>query len=122
MIKVGRIYDFATLPPECTAVFVDRLYPRGIPKSRMANIVQLKNLTPSTPLRRWYHEDPEIRFNDFAARYRNELAQDLAQADIRTLRTLAETQTVLLLTAVRHPQHSHVSVLLDYLGIPFQAA
>ena len=46
------------------AVFVDRLYPRGIPKVRMAGVLWLKDITPSMALREWYHADAQAHFDD----------------------------------------------------------
>lgn len=118
MYRVQRIYDFHTLPEHTAAVFVDRLYPRGIEKARMEKVCWLKDITPSAALRKWYHENPAGRFEAFTARYLEELRGDAAQAAIGRLKALAQQQDILLLTAVKHPQQSHVSVLLDYLGEP----
>ncbi|UOO82351.1 DUF488 family protein [Uruburuella testudinis] len=122
MYRVQRIYDFHSLPPHTLAVLVDRLYPRGIPKAVMADVWWLKDLTPSAALRKWYHEDAAARFEGFAARYLEELRGSEAQQAIGRLKALAQQQDVLLLTAVKNPQQSHVSVLLDYLGEPFVPA
>ena len=51
------------------AVFVDRLYPRGIPKTRMAGVLWLKDITPSMALREWYHADAQAHFDEFTQRF-----------------------------------------------------
>ena len=51
------------------AVFVDRLYPRGIPKVRMAGVLWLKDITPSMALREWYHADAQAHFDEFTQRF-----------------------------------------------------
>jgi uncharacterized protein YeaO (DUF488 family) len=51
------------------AVFVDRLYPRGIPKARMAGVLWLKDITPSAALREWYHADVQAHFDEFTQRF-----------------------------------------------------
>ncbi|MDO5639632.1 MAG: DUF488 family protein [Neisseria sp.] len=123
MYCVQRIYDFHALPVHTAAVFVDRLYPRGVPKERMADVLWLKEITPSVALRRWYHEAPDERFEAFSQRYLEELQGAEEQAALGRLKDLARAnKTVLLLTAVKNPQQSHVSVLLDYLGEPFVLA
>ena len=82
----------------------------------MAQIVWLKDLTPSAELRRWYHADPDNRYDAFAARYREELQDPEHQAALAELWRLAKQQPhTVLLTAVKHPERSHISVLLDYL-------
>ena len=55
------------------AVFVDRLYPRGIPKTRMAGVLWLKDITPSMALREWYHADAQAHFDEFTQRSWEEL-------------------------------------------------
>lgn len=113
--RIARIYDYQPQTGE-TAIFLDRLYPRGVHKELMAQVVWLKNLTPSAELRRWYHADPEHRYDDFAARYRQELQDPEHQAALAELWRLAGQQPhTVLLTAVKHPEHSHLAVLLDYL-------
>ena len=50
MYRLARIYGFQAAPGEA-AVFLDRLYPRGIRKETMSQFVWLKDLTPSAGLR-----------------------------------------------------------------------
>ncbi len=119
MYRVQRIYDFHTLPPHTAAVFVDRLYPRGIEKARMAGVLWLKELTPSAALRKWYHQDTAANFAVFSSRYLEELHGETQQQALGRLKALAAQQDVWLLTAVKQPQQSHVSVLLADLGEPF---
>lgn len=114
--RVRRVYD----PPEAddgVRVLVDRLWPRGVSKERAAVDEWCKELTPSNELRTWYHGHPD-RFDDFAERYRAELAgpaSDPAARRLRELRELARGSRVTLLTAVKDPDHSHVPVLLGCL-------
>jgi len=111
--RVRRVYD----PPEAgdgVRVLVDRLWPRGLSKDRAAVAEWPKDLTPSSELRTWYHAHPD-RYEDFARRYRAELAAPAAQAPADHLRVLAHGTTVTLLTAVKDPDHSHVPVLLAHL-------
>ena len=115
MYRLERIYGFQAAPDEA-AVFLDRLYPRGIRKETMSRFVWLKDLTPSTVLREWYHQDPDSRFAEFARRYRAELAAPERQAALEELRRIhAEHPATVLLSAVKNPEHSHLSVLRDYL-------
>ena len=51
MFTVQRIYAYRP-DPEQTAVFIDRLYPRGIRKEVFATVLWLKDITPSANLRR----------------------------------------------------------------------
>ena len=115
MFSVQRIYDY-TPQADSIGVFLDRLYPRGVRKELMAQLVWLKDLTPSTELRRWYHADSRNRYAEFAARYRSELLDPVHQAALAELRRLSQKRPhTVLLTAVKQPEHSHIAVLLDYL-------
>lgn len=112
MPHVQRIYNYS--PGHAPAVFVDRLYPRGVRKELMAQVQWLKALTPSTELRRWYHADMPGRASEFAARYLQELTAPAVQADLAAFKNLLATHPdTVVLTAVKDPSHSHVPVLLQ---------
>ena len=53
---------------------VDRLWPRGLTKERAAIDMWLKDLAPSTELRKWFGHDP-VRWKEFQTRYRKELRE-----------------------------------------------
>lgn len=55
-------------------VLVDRLWPRGLTKDRLAVDLWLKEAAPSHALRRWYSHEPR-RWETFQQKYRAELAQ-----------------------------------------------
>ena len=119
MFTVQRIYAFHPESDLC-AVFIDRLYPRGITKETFAAVEWLKDIAPSTTLRRFYHENPEENFAAFAARYHEELSGGKARQSVARLIELEKAHgEVRILTAVRHPEQSHVSVLADFLGETF---
>lgn len=71
-IVVHRIYDPDDEPGY--RVLVDRLWPRGLAKGDAALDEWLKDVAPSTDLRRWYGHEPS-RFAEFRKRYRDELEQ-----------------------------------------------
>ncbi|GAA4683332.1 DUF488 domain-containing protein [Gordonia humi] len=110
MITVARVYD----PPNPDRVFVDRLWPRGIRKDDPRIGHWLKDVTPSNDLRKWYHANLD-RYDDFVARYREELSDGPAATALTQLRTMAESGDVELATAAKDVEHSHVPVLVDAL-------
>ena len=119
MFTVQRIYDYRPAAGQ-TAVFIDRLYPRGITKETFAAVEWLKDIAPGTALRRFYHENPEENFAAFAARYHEELSGGKARQAVAGLLELEKAHgEVRILTAIRHPEQSHVSVLADFLGETF---
>ncbi|MFE3179389.1 DUF488 domain-containing protein [Streptomyces violascens] len=112
-MRVRRVYD----PPEDgdgVRVLVDRLWPRGLSKERAAVDEWPKELTPSTELRRWYHED-RTRYAEFQERYEAELAEPEPARALDRLQGLAKSGTVTLVTAVKDIDHSHVPTLVAAL-------
>ena len=111
-IVVHRIYDTDDKPGY--RVLVDRLWPRGVTKDDAALDEWLKDVAPSTDLRRWYGHEPS-RFAEFRRRYRDELELPPAFDAARHLRDL-QHQRLVLLTATRDIERSGALVLCDRLG------
>ncbi|MEU1983480.1 DUF488 family protein [Nocardia sp. NPDC019395] len=113
--QVKRIYE-APEPDDGYRVLVDRLWPRGVAKATAHIDEWAKDITPSSELRRWFHEDPPGRHDEFTDRYREELSARTAHEILVRLRGLARTKPpVTLVTAVKDPDNSHVPVLLQML-------
>lgn len=109
-IDIGRVYD--ELPGGTYRILVDRMWPRGIKKSSPKVDVWLKDVAPSTDLRKWYGHE-EAKAEQFARRYRAELADnDGAVEELR--RIIAEHPHPLLVYAAK-AHVSNASVLRDYL-------
>jgi uncharacterized protein YeaO (DUF488 family) len=98
-------------------VLVDRLWPRGLTKEKADLDEWVKDVAPSTELRRWYGHDP-ARFEEFRRRYERELDGPAQAAALAGLRETAGKQTVTLLTATKDIDHSEAAVLADLLGGP----
>lgn len=113
--RVRRVYD-EPAPDDGLRVLVDRLWPRGLAKERAHVDRWPKELTPSTDLRKWYHEAPVERHAEFVGRYRAELDAGALAEPLRELREEASKGPVTLLTAVKDVDVSHVPVLLDRLA------
>lgn len=111
-VHIGKLGTNA--PDSFYRVLVDRLWPRGVPKSNSLWDERLPDAAPSPALRRWYAHMPE-RYEEFRLRYLDELsARDSGQALAR-LRELAQSRPLLLLTATRHVSASHLPILAEYL-------
>jgi uncharacterized protein YeaO (DUF488 family) len=111
-VFLKRIYD-----PPATAdgkrVLVDRVWPRGVTKDEAKLDLWLKDVAPSTALRKWFGHDP-ARWPAFRERYRLELADNPA---LDTLKTLARAKGRLtLLYAARDTQHNQAVVLRELLA------
>ena len=74
----------------------------------------IKDVAPSTPLRRWYGHRPE-RFSEFRRRYLAELADGQPAAAMNRLRELTRARRLTLLTATRDIDHSQAAVLAEQL-------
>ncbi|WP_409179502.1 DUF488 domain-containing protein [Amycolatopsis sp. VS8301801F10] len=113
-VQVRRVYD----EPESadgSRVLVDRLWPRGLSKDRAHLDDWLKQISPSTELRKWYAHDPE-RYEEFAERYRAELEDPERAEALDQLRALAEKGPLTLLTATKRSDISEAAVLAELLG------
>jgi uncharacterized protein YeaO (DUF488 family) len=98
-----------------TRVLVDRIWPRGLAKTKAEFAEWCKEVAPSTELRKWYGHDP-ARTDEFARRYRAELREPERAAALRHLRDLAGRQPLTLLTAAKDPGISQAAVLADLLA------
>lgn len=113
-VQVRRVYD----PPredDGRRVLVDRIWPRGLSKERADLDEWLKQVAPSTALRKWYHHDPD-KFEEFARRYRDELEDSERAAAFGQLQQLVSQGPVTLLTATKRADISEAAVLADLLG------
>ncbi len=71
MIKLKRVYD-SPAKRDGLRILVERLWPRGVGKEKAAIDLWLRELAPSTELRKWFNHDPE-KWELFRRRYRSEL-------------------------------------------------
>lgn len=111
-VKLKRVYEPPS-PADGTRVLVDRLWPRGLSKSAAAIDHWMKDVAPSTELRKWFGHDP-ARWAEFKRRYKAEL-RDRADA-FEALRALADDGPVTLLYAARDQEHNEAVVLRDLLA------
>jgi uncharacterized protein YeaO (DUF488 family) len=110
-VTVKRVYD----PPSAEdgmRVLVDRLWPRGLKKEKARIDRWLRDVAPSTELRRWFGHDPK-RWDEFRERYTAELRGHSDALD--ELRRLAGEGHVTLLFAAHDEQHNDAVVLRDLL-------
>ena len=111
MIKLKRVYE-SMGNDDGKKFLVERLWPRGVKKTALANAVWLKDVAPSTELRKWFGHDPE-KWEDFQHRYRVELKEH--QAVLGSILEAARRGTVTLLYSSHDTEHNNAVVLRDYL-------
>lgn len=93
-------------------ILVDRLWPRGVSKADTVLYEWMKDIAPSTELRKWFGHDP-ARWPEFQQRYREELRNHPEQ--IRQLRTLAGRGAVTLVYSAQDEVHNDAVVLRSFL-------
>ena len=111
-IRIKHAYD-GPGSDDGLRILIDRLWPRGMPKSKLKLDTWVKHLSPSNALRKWYQHDPE-KFAEFRKRYVAELK---AQGEgLAELRASLKGRTVTLLTATKELDLSHATVLRELLS------
>lgn len=110
-IRIKRVYD-ALSRDDGLNILVDRIWPRGMSKAKLAPDIWPKHLAPSSALRGWYGHDPE-RWAEFRRRYLAELEQQ--RDGLAALRAALRGRKATLLTATRELDRSHAKVLREAL-------
>jgi uncharacterized protein YeaO (DUF488 family) len=107
MLRLKRAYEPPT-PGDGRRVLIDRLWPRGVSKERLALDEWMKDLAPSAELRRWFAHDP-AKWLTFQRRYKRELAAHGDLIDLLARRAL--TGCVTLVFSARDEAHNDAVVL-----------
>jgi len=72
-LKLKRVYH-KPAARDGSRILVDRLWPRGLTKQKASVDHWLRDIAPSTALRKWYGHEPD-RWPEFCRRYGTELQQ-----------------------------------------------
>ncbi|MEO6954855.1 MAG: DUF488 domain-containing protein [Polyangia bacterium] len=110
--KLKRVYEPAART-DGARVLVDRIWPRGVSKAAAELTLWLKDVAPSTALRKWFGHRPE-RWVEFRRRYRAEL--DANEASISLLRELMLAGPMTLLYGAHDEEHNQAVVLAERVG------
>ena len=112
MFVVKRVYE-AAAKDDGYRVLVDRLWPRGLTKAKAHVDLWLKEVAPSTELRKWFGHEPE-KWPEFQKRYRAELKKDA----LESLRKVEkEHKKVTLLFGAKSEERNQAVALLKILGV-----
>ena len=110
-ITLKRAYE----PPAASdgkRILVERLWPRGIRKEALKLDRWLRDVAPSTALRKWFNHDP-AKWEEFLRRYRAEL--DANPEAWEELQRETKTGRVTLLFSSRDAEHNNVVALRHFL-------
>jgi uncharacterized protein YeaO (DUF488 family) len=110
-IAVKRVYAAAG-KDDGVRVLVDRVWPRGMSKAEVKADGWLKEVAPSTGLRKWFGHDP-AKWAEFKKRYFAELME--AKEAVGELRGLVKNGKVTLLFGAKDEEHNQAVALREYL-------
>ena len=111
-IQLKRAYDPAS-PDDGYRVYIDRLWPRGLSHETFRYDFWDKAIAPSTELREWFHQDSEGRWTEFENKYKTELADNPAFAELK--KQIADKPVVTLLYSSRDEAHNNAVVVAEAL-------
>jgi uncharacterized protein YeaO (DUF488 family) len=110
-IKLKRAYEPATRD-DGIRILVDRLWPRGVKKADAAIDEWIKDIAPSTALRKWFGHDPD-RWAEFRSRYAMEIRDHPEQ--LKRLRALARQGRITLVFSAHDEAHNDAVALRAFL-------
>ena len=110
-VKLKRAYEPAG-DDDGKRVLIDRLWPRGVSKDDAALDLWLKDLAPSTELRKWFGHDP-ARWAKFQGRYSDEVREH--PEPFEQLRDLARKGPVTLVYSAHDEEHNDAVVLRNLI-------
>ena len=110
-IKIKRVYE----PPDeedGQRILVDRLWPRGLTKEKAKVDLWLKDIAPSTGLRKWFNHEP-AKWSEFKKHYQHELKENKEQ--LLLLKEAAQKGIVTLVYGAKDEVHNDAVVLKEWL-------
>ena len=108
-IKMKRVYEKPD-KEDGIRILVDRLWPRGLTTEKASIDLWLKDIAPSTELRKWFGHDLE-RWKEFRKRYLHELKENEEQVSI--LKDKIKKGMVTLLYGANDKEHNQAVVLKE---------
>ena len=111
-LKIKRVYEKPE-KEDGRRILVDRLWPRGLTKEKAAIDLCLKEIAPSTVLRKWFGHDPD-KWDEFQKRYHQELKENKEQVQI--LNEQLKKGAATLVYGARDELHNEALVLMGWLN------
>jgi uncharacterized protein YeaO (DUF488 family) len=111
MIMLKRVYEEFS-EDDGVRILVERLWPRGISKEKARIDVWMRDIAPSTELRKWFnHEDS--KWEEFTQRYRDELIANNELVSLRKI--ISRNRNVTLIYSAKNKEHNSAIVLYGIL-------
>ena len=115
-IQIKRAYD-ETEKSDGMRILVDRIWPRGVSKEDADLDEWVKEVAPSTNLRKWFDHDPN-KYGDFKRKYKKEMEENDEQKEaLDKLKkwTKEHNKNITLVYAAKDEKHNQASVLKEIL-------
>lgn len=111
MLKIKRVYE-EPASDDGYRVLVDRLWPRGVSKEKAKIDLWLRDVSPSSELRKWFGHDPN-KWLEFKKRFESELVN--SSQNVEKLREIASLGDVTLVYGAKDEKHNNAVVIKSYL-------
>ena len=109
-ITIKRVYETPS-KEDGKRILIDRLWPRGLTKEKVQIDLWLKEIAPSTELRKWFGHDPS-KWTEFKKRYITEIKKNTAV--VAQLEEQLKKGKVTLVYGAKDEQHNDAVVLQEY--------
>ncbi len=111
-VKIKRVYERPE-KEDGTRILIDRLWARGLTKEKADVDLWLKEIAPSTELRKWFSHDLD-KWGEFQKRYRAELKQN--DEVVQRLRDEMKKGVVTLVYGAKDEEYNDAVVLAAFLA------
>ena len=110
-IAIKRVYEPAA-ESDGFRILIDRIWPRGLSKDQSHIDLWLKDIAPSTALRKWFGHSP-AKWSEFNSKYCSEIDEHSEEVEI--IRKHMKEGPVTLIYAAKDTQHNNAIVLKRYI-------
>jgi len=111
-IQIKRVYE-KPVKEDGQRILVDRLWPRGLTREKASIDFWLKEIAPSTELRKWFAHDPG-KWKVFQNRYHLELEDNKDQVSL--LKEQLKKGKVTLVYGAKDEEHNEALVLKEWIN------
>lgn len=111
-IRIKRVYEQPD-KSDGKRILIDRLWPRGLNKDKAKVDLWIKDISPSTELRKWFSHDPD-KWPEFNKRYQKEL--DANEPAVSKIKDELNQGPAMLVYSAKDEQHNDAVALQSYLS------
>ena len=114
IIHIKRTYDAAS-PSDGYRMLIDKFWPRGIKKTKFVYDEWNKSFCPPDELRKYFHENIEEHWCEFASKYREWLLTNAPIRDFIKKCQANHITTLTLLYSLKQAEKNHALILMEVL-------